>query len=658
MSTKKRIVAINAVIIFVVLALAVILLFIMPRNVSLINPNTLNLMMKKSDASIDTSHLAPGIIPPTNKWFSGIALQSDPKTIFPTPYAVSLTENSFSYGLPTIVPSGDVITGGMAEKVTFTMSDAVSYQVERYDELSITVSYKDASGARVGSLLIMAGSPYIQFSAYRYTRLTLSSTLGLPSVMTESLSFQSAKGDYVVYTADAALTRQDVTMQKGGLLSAFVAPDTKSRDVLSRYALNKLHGAKVSYEKTSDDYKTVFSVNADGDTLFSLLPHQQNNDPSLFSYDTLYGKQRLYAGRDFSFTTPAEKSMDSLPLGNTSTEERSMLLSTLKKDIASTKYAAKDSYYAGKELYRNAQLLELAHQIGDKDSQSDAASLLKAELGKWLSLQKDKTEKYFYYDESMRSIVGAMPSFGSENGNDHHFHYGYFIYAAAVMAKYDESFLKLFSDKVDLLVADIANYDEGETLPLRRNFDPYFGHSWASGDAAFNDGNNQESSSEAINAWIATKLWADATSNQKLAEQSEWMLSNESSATRFYWMDVDPSQKPYAGIYTHSLVSLNWGGKREYGTFFSGEPAAKLGIQLIPFSPTQAAISAENRNATKHIAEATKNGYSQPFGDYMLMYNPSLSSEDKMKIAATLPDTVIDGANSRTYLYALIMSQR
>lgn len=627
------------------------------REISLIDKKVFDTTEKKAGSSIDTTHLASGLIPPTNKWFSGIALQKEPKTIFPTPYAVSITENSFAYGLPTIVPTTDAITGGIAEKVTITIQDAVSYQIENYDELSVTIAYKNTSQETLGTVLLMAGSPYIQFTSVDETELTSSSTLGPAKTDRHSFSYQSLKGSYTIVVKGGSVSSQTISLDKDGLLTAYVAPDKSSADILKSYAANKLSGAEVSYKKNPDGFETKFSVNTSGQTLLSLLPHQYNENKALFSYDTLYGKQRVYEGREFVFTTPSIPISDKLPIASLSGSDKQLLIATLHDDVAATKYRAYDTYYSGKELYRNAQLVELANQLGEDSLRQDALKKLGTEMNAWLSDDRHKTTKKFYYDSQLKSIVGEMPSFGSEIGNDHHFHYGYFIYAAAILAKYDTNFLKMHGSKVNLLIADIANYHDREVLPLRRNFDPYFGHSWAAGNAPFNDGNNQESSSEALNAWVATGLWGEVTRNSKLRMQSEWMLSNESVATKKYWMDIDIHQKPYDNIYTHSLVSLNWSGKREYGTFFSSEPTAKLGIQLIPFGPTIASISAGNTNAKQHISEAVKNGYSQPFGDYILMYNPSLTREQKLKIARALPDAAIDGANSRTYLYSLILSQ-
>ena len=64
---------------------------------------------------------------------------------------------------------------------------------------------------------------------------------------------------------------------------------------------------------------------------------------------------------------------------------------------------------------------------------------------------------------------------------------------------------------VNLLIRDIASPKKDDALfPYLRCFDIYAGHSWASGHAKFGDGNNQESSSESMNAWYGMMLWGEA----------------------------------------------------------------------------------------------------------------------------------------------------
>ena len=136
---------------------------------------------------------------------------------------------------------------------------------------------------------------------------------------------------------------------------------------------------------------------------------------------------------------------------------------------------------------------------------------------------------------------------------------------------------------MDLLAADIATSPATEQFVARRNFDSYQSHSWASGTSPFADGNNQESVSEAVNAYAGLSLWAQAVGNTDLAAEADWMLSLEARSSATDWLEPDVSG--FAG-YGHRIVVLNWGGKRDYATWFSAEPAAKLGILLLPMLMT------------------------------------------------------------------------
>ena len=76
------------------------------------------------------------------------------------------------------------------------------------------------------------------------------------------------------------------------------------------------------------------------------------------------------------------------------------------------------------------------------------------------------------------SIPGL--NFGNAFYNDMHFHYGYHIYAAAVVAHFDPDWGVKFFERVLLLVRNIANPSaEDGYFPVMRHKDPYQGHSWA-----------------------------------------------------------------------------------------------------------------------------------------------------------------------------------
>lgn len=79
--------------------------------------------------------------------------------------------------------------------------------------------------------------------------------------------------------------------------------------------------------------------------------------------------------------------------------------------------------------------------------------------------------------------------FGNTYYNDHHFHYGYHILAAAAIAHLDPTWMQANKAYVNALVRDFANPSTKDTyFPLWRSMDWYHGHSWAHGLYASYDG--------------------------------------------------------------------------------------------------------------------------------------------------------------------------
>ena len=627
----------------------------MTYHTSIMNETQLKSLPQKDASDIDTSHLGVNVTPPTNKWFSGIALQKKPQAVFPTPLSFTPTESSFTFDLPDTATGSLGISAIAHQPVEVMIKDATRYTVTRYDETSVDLAFGNVDH-NLGTITLVAGVPYIYFSAANDTTLTVnggatvtnnSLTYTLKDVVTKLAAFDGAQ------VQDA----QTITVPRGGLVTMYAAK-TESIQKLDENAMNRIESTSVAYKKEGDDVRTTIRYNTANDkaTYYGRLPHQQDTAKGK-TFATIYGPLVVESGNNLSFTTPDVPVSDSLDLSKLSSDERRDLTQTVRQEINAPHEYPDDSYFGGKALYRDAQLLSLAKQLGETDAATTIQRKLRDGLLAWITVDNTKA-KSLYYDTKIHGIVGITPSFGSEEFNDHHFHYGYFIYAAAILAQYDSDFKASYKDQVNLLVADIANYRTGEKLPLRRNFDPYFGHSWASGSSPFADGNNQESSSEAINAWIGVELWAKQIGNSELADNASWMLSNEVASTSAYWMNFDRSQAPYNAGYDHSVVALNWGAKRDYATFFSAEPRAMLGIQLLPMSPTTQYMSQYGSRITEQLKEARALSDSGQFDDYLLMYESLRGVTDQLDRAKKLPDTAIDSANSRSYMYAWIMSRQ
>lgn len=170
-----------------------------------------------------------------------------------------------------------------------------------------------------------------------------------------------------------------------------------------------------------------------------------------------------------------------------------------------------------------------------------------------------------------------------------------------------------------------------EVLRVRRPAAPRRGHSWAAGLALFADGNNQESSSEAVAAWNGLALWAEASGDDELLGRAAWLLSNEAAAARTLWLE--PTDLP-AG-YAHTIVSISWGAKRDDATWFSAEPSAILGIQALPLGPVSLEyLAGDPARVAENVADAGDTAFTGPLGDYVQAYS-ALGSPDAASAAAT-----------------------
>lgn len=613
-------------------------------------------------AKLPAMRLADGLAPPTNKWFSGLVFGDEPQPVFPLPLSFGLAENGFGFGVPEITTSEVTIAGGYNAAVAVDVAAPVFHEVTAYDDASVTIRQMDEAGEALGSLVIAAGSPLVSYTALGEVELDLGQPVTREGEGVWSLM---AGGSEYGLVSDGEVGDESVALAEGEWAVWFAVPGQSSALELAP-SVAPLASVALSYETGRDEVTTTLRYESAADGLVVARPHhaQYLREPSeceLGSFPSVYGELVLCQGPTLSWSAPQLEPKASLDLGTLSDEQREQLAAEVKRDAAELQPLPADTYFGGKGLYRLANLLDLASQLGDDESAQVFQSALKEELLMWAQpdgcVQRD--HRCFLYDQTARGIVGLVPSFGSDEFNDHHFHYGYFLYSASVAARHDPSLVEQLAPVIDLLAADIATSGSTSYFPERRVFDAYASHSWASGFAPFADGNNQESSSEAAMAWNGLALWADATGNTALKTEAVWMLSAEAASANSYWTNFDRSDPVYDG-YGPSIVSLNWGGKRDYATWFSAEPNAKLAILALPMSPVSEYLGVDPERVTENVEEATPNGYEVQFGDFLLMY-ASLAGKDEaeeaLATATELPDEFIDDGNSRSYLLAWIMSR-
>jgi endoglucanase Acf2 len=611
-------------------------------------------LVERTPKPLPVARLADGLTPPTNRWYSGLVFGDTSQPVFPMPLSFALTDGGFAFGLPTVTATADTIAGGYSADVPVSVG-AASSVVTSDDAVVVTIAQRDASGAEIGKTTIGEGWPFVGWTATRATEVQLPQ--GLTDAGDGVYTFTAAGKPYALKLADAQLAGAKASVAAGGSLVFWpVAAGHQAGDMAGLAGIPS--ASKVAYDVGAQQVTTTLSYTGAG--AVARMPHQGTADGcDLGTFASVYGTMTVCRGSELAWNTARQEPKASLDLGSVQGAHRSTLTEALTSEASADPKYPQDTYFGGKALQREAMLLMVADQLGEKDVATKLATSLDAQLTAWTQPQgcTERDSGCFVYDPKGKGIVGLTPSFGSDEYNDHHFHYGYFLYAAAVMARHDPSTAARYAPVMNLLAADIAS--SGSTLfPDRRNFDPYAGHSWASGTSPFADGNNQESVSEAVNAYAGLGLWARATGDSTLQDEADWMLSLEAASSTAYWTNADLSQPEYTG-YAHKITALNWGGKRDYATWFSPASAAKLGILLLPMSPSSAYLAGDPERIRANVTEAVGTDFDTAFGDYLLMYSALAGGSDRDRAIAAaeqFPADKLDDGMSRTYLLAWLYS--
>lgn len=606
--------------------------------------------------------LAKGLLTPTNKWFSSLAFAGAPEPVYPYPLSFSLTTKGYSVSNPPVVSSTNAIIATNIPDISVNLGTP-SHIVESYDDLSVLVAHQNTAGQTIAETRITHGSPYVFTTMKHSEHVSIASTGIISKVNSYSYTITVGSRLYGIYSTSVinqSGQTLSISAKKGSLITVFTLPNENLQSQYFNDAKNPIISTSIAYTTSPSLITTTYALHtAKGSTLFAITPTMNvSGHAEAGTFETILGKQKVLSGNSFTdvqkaVTMPSAE----LPLQHITAADRAHLISLLNVDTNNLAFTQTDTYYGGKELYRAANLLELAEELNQTADANSIKTKLAARLSEWYDPNgyQKRSDLYFYYDTSYDGVVGMNPSYGSDSFNDHDFHYGYFIYASAILSQYDSSFYKQNAPMVNVLISDIASTEQTSLFPKLRTFDPYVGHSWASGNGQFADGNNQESSSEAINAWYGMYLWSQVSHNKVLASESEWLYAHETKAAQTEWLSVS-NPATQGTTYTHPNAGIIWGDKIDYSTFFSPQPKATLGIQLIPMSPGSAYLSQTKIN--ENIASVAPNQLDLvgQFQDYLIMYqalsNPTLALQE----AKNLLLVNLDNANSMTYFYAWLYS--
>lgn len=373
-------------------------------------------------------------------------------------------------------------------------------------------------------------------------------------------------------------------------------PDTLA--LFERHAFAFVTGSRVGWRYDADAGDSVATYTLDteavqGDEtrpITALYRHQwlhaEQFEP-VARYASPRGEMRALVADSFTTRTPFRGVLPTL--ADTGAMDASSLKTLIEQDTQRSARRGRrrgpDTYFDGKRMARSANLAMLADQADDETAREALLTDVKAELEDWLTVGSDERPdegRVFFYDPDWHTLIGTPGGFGlGEQLNDHHFHYGYFVYASAIVAMHDPEWAAAWGPMVELLIRDANNWDRADDrFPALRGFDPYAGHGWASGTSAYARGNNQESSSESVNFAVGCVLWGLATGHEAITELGIFLHATESAAVGQYWFDQDG--KVFPDGLTKPLAGIVWSDGIAYHTWWTGNPEQIHGINSFP----------------------------------------------------------------------------
>ncbi|MEK3824697.1 discoidin domain-containing protein [Paenibacillus sp. FSL K6-1558] len=351
-----------------------------------------------------------------------------------------------------------------------------------------------------------------------------------------------------------------------------------------------------NYSESTSQVTTTFSsvtqtkrANFSTSTLMALFPHQwkiATTPLTELTYPSIRGMMKVSEGNSFTTQDRFYGIIPQFVEPDDPTYSRAQLISYLDQLDADTSgnLMSEDPYWQGKKLHPLALGVLISDQLGDHERRDHYLSLLRNILTDWYTYSPDERlhSYYFYYSEQWGTIFPYGSGFGVNTGlTDHHFTYGYYVFASAVLAMYDPTFVEDYGDMVELLIRDYANPSRTDNqFPWMRNFDPYSGHSWAGGYADNLSGNNQEAAGEALFSWVGQYMWGEVTGNKAYRDTGIWGFVTEEKAAEQYWFNYDGDN--WLEGYKHATVGHVYGSAYLYGTYFSNDAEHIYGIHWLP----------------------------------------------------------------------------
>ncbi|KAJ7975705.1 Endo-1,3(4)-beta-glucanase [Quillaja saponaria] len=554
---------------------------------------------------------------PTNSFFQNFVLKNGDQPEYIHPYLIKSSLSSVSVSYPARFFNSAFIYQIFVPDLTisaFGKPDPESHRshmISAYNDLSVTLDIP-FSNLR---FFLVRGSPFLTAAVKGRTPISITTIHAI-------LSFSS----------NNSLTKYTISLNNGQTWLIYTSSPINLNHSLSEITSGGFSGiiriavlpdCNPKYESILDRFNSCYPVSGDatftkpfsleyrwekkgwGDLLMLAHPlHLQllsNDDCDItvledFRYKSIDGELVGVVGDSWVLKSdPVSVTWHSTR--GIKEDSHAEIVSALHRDVQAlntSEITTTSSYFYGKLVARAARLALIAEEITFLDVVPSIRKFLKDTIEPWLDGTFNGNG--FLYDGKWGGIIskqGATDSgadFGFGIYNDHHYHLGYFLFGIAVLAKIDPAWGRKYKPQAYSLMADFMNLGRrsNSNYPRLRCFDLYKLHSWAGGLTEFADGRNQESTSEAVNAYYSTALMGLAYGDTHLLAIGSMLAALEIHAAQTWWQ-VKEGDNIYEEDFTREnrVVGVLWANKRDSGLWFAPPEwrECRLGIQLLPLLP-------------------------------------------------------------------------
>mmetsp|Transcript_30230 Transcript_30230/g.38818 ORF Transcript_30230/g.38818 Transcript_30230/m.38818 type:complete len:812 (+) Transcript_30230:88-2523(+) len=556
---------------------------------------------------------------PTHAFWFNLVIQDGIGPAVLIPYSVKCLTSGVFYSYPSSRRTVTVTTESdyFENDIGFTAVEGyMARYITDYNEFAFTMNYDLANGGSYKTIGAR-GSPYgtvvykdaTPVILCEYSNVTMINGEDAPGTVVSGTDFTLEQNNgmrwMVFFNESVELTvspdgnRLTTSAPYTGVVRTALSPSSDSDEMLQSYAMTSYPvGGVFDYSVDGDNgtYYYNWMKEGDGPLLIGAVKHltdimdASTNIISYKVYQSMKGPVDLIEGDSWTLTETLPTTTWYAPREITDETKLDLLVKQLRTDVSLDPPSNFNPYYFGKVAARMARIALIAEEYNVTDVQWEALAILEEYMTQWLT---GTNGNRLVYETNYGGVVTSMGvdswknDFGSGWYNDHHFHYGYFLYALAVIIKMDAPYYETYQTPINFILGDIGNRDPNSPyFPYARHKDFYDHHSWALGLFQTFDGKSQESSSESVNAYYGMWLLGIAVRDQELTDWGRVLLAMELRGAHYYWQVHPGNEEIYDEYFAANKMVGQIGGLDAFcKTWFGNELQYIHGINLLPFTP-------------------------------------------------------------------------